>query len=190
MSGMRRWRATLTAAALVCFSTSCTMLTGASGSAEASLVAAGAANGGLTTSDSAAVAAVARTPHRAVTGSTEPDPEVLVLAVVVPARLYPGSSVPLDLTVSNTGRTPRTLDEATVTAAITTPRSTCRPDNFALVMGHGGDVSIPGAATVSLSSRGVPRRLWPVLEMRDTRRNQDACAGVTVTLRLTGRRAR
>lgn len=99
------------------------------------------------------------------------------------ALLYPGTSAAIDLVFDNrTGSTIR-VPTGGVTIGISTTRPGCSASNFAIVKGLGKALRVPAHAKVSLSSpRGIGRHFWPVITMRETRTNQDACEGVTVHL--------
>ena len=105
--------------------------------------------------------------------------------------LYPGISRPLDLTFTNTGSAPITIPAGNISArniTITSNAPGCASSNFAVAQGLTAAVTIPARQTtpVSLSALKVPQAQWPVIEMIDTKTNQDACQGTKLTLTYAG----
>jgi hypothetical protein len=171
-------------------STSCTVVTDASGDATASLLTADSRVGRFAVTVSSDNTMATPALHLAIAPSPLSGSATLVLSATAPALLYPGSTSPLDVTITNDGSEPALLDAASLSVAFATTTPMCGSSNFALVRGLGADVTIAPASTASLASLRVPRGLWPVLQMVETQRNQDACAGITVTLQLSGSTSR
>jgi hypothetical protein len=106
------------------------------------------------------------------------------------SSLYPGTSSPLDMTFTNPGSSPITIDTADLTSSnisITTNQPGCGSSNFQAT-GLGADVTIPADQfePISLSNLNVPQADWPVISMIDTNTNQDACEGASLTLTYSG----
>lgn len=109
----------------------------------------------------------------------------------LPSPLYPGTSQPLNLTFTNPNLAPITIPRGGISAGnitITTRAPGCASSNFAVTRGLTAAVTIPAGRTTptSLSALGVPKASWPVIEMVDTRTNQDACQDAKLTLTYAG----
>ena len=105
--------------------------------------------------------------------------------------LYPGTSLPLNMTFTNPGSLPITIPSGGISASnitITSNAPGCASSNFTVAQGLTAAVTIPGnqLTPTSLSALGVPQADWPVIKMIDTNTNQDACEGVKLTLTYSG----
>jgi hypothetical protein len=105
--------------------------------------------------------------------------------------LYPGTSLPLNMTFTNPNSAPITIPGGGISASNITITSTapgCASSNFTLVHGLTVAVTIPAnqLTPTSLSALGVPQANWPVIEMINTDANQDACQGAKLTLTYAG----
>jgi len=105
--------------------------------------------------------------------------------------LYPGTSLPLDMTFTNPNSSPITIPGGGISASnitITSNASGCASSNFTVAQGLTVAVTIPAnqVTATSLSALGVPRADWPVIKMIDTNTNQDACEGAKLTLTYSG----
>jgi len=105
--------------------------------------------------------------------------------------LYPGISLPLNLTFTNPGSLPITIPSGGISAGnitITSNAPGCASSNFAVAQGLTVAVTIPGnqLTPTSLSALGVPKADWPVIKMIETNTNQDACEGAKLTLTYSG----
>ncbi|HEV2374690.1 MAG TPA: hypothetical protein VGS19_21325 [Streptosporangiaceae bacterium] len=105
--------------------------------------------------------------------------------------LYPGTSLPLNMTFTNPGSLPITIPSGGISASnitITSNAPGCASSNFAVAQGLTVAVTIPGNQTTptSLSALGVPQADWPVIKMIETNTNQDACEGAKLTLTYSG----
>lgn len=103
----------------------------------------------------------------------------------------PGSSQPVDLTVSNPYDFPLRVTAVTVAigpAATATgnPVPGCGTENLVLTRDFQGPVVVPANSKRSLSSLGVAQDRWPVLTMPDLDVNQDACKHAVFPLTYTG----
>ena len=92
--------------------------------------------------------------------------------------LYPGTSQPVDLSITNPNPEPITVGSGSVSVVIT-PSAGCPASYFTLSQGS-FTVSIPAGSTKSLSDLGISNTNWPVISMIDTTTNQDACEGATL----------
>jgi hypothetical protein len=100
--------------------------------------------------------------------------------------VYPGgSSVPIDLAVTNTGSSAITVTSVAVKIAGAS-NAGCDTSNFSIASQLAASVSVPAGSTVSLSQAGVPSTQWPQIAMLDTAANQDACRGAAIDLAYTG----
>jgi len=100
--------------------------------------------------------------------------------------VYPGgSSVPIDLAVTNTGSSAITVTSVAVKIGGTS-NAGCDTSNFSIASQLAASVSVPAGSTVSLSQAGVPSIQWPQIAMLDTAANQDACRGAAIDLAYTG----
>jgi hypothetical protein len=107
------------------------------------------------------------------------------------SALYPGTSQPINLTFTNPNPDPITIPSGGIAPSnitITSSTSGCGSSNFAITQGLTTSVTIPaGQGTpVSLSALSVPQADWPVIEMIETHKNQDACQGAKLTLTYSG----
>jgi hypothetical protein len=100
--------------------------------------------------------------------------------------VYPGgSSVPIDLALTNTGSSAITVTSVAVKVAGAS-NAGCDTSNFSIASQLAASVSVPAGSTVSLSQAGVPSTQWPQIAMLDTAANQDACRGAAIDLAYTG----
>lgn len=105
--------------------------------------------------------------------------------------LYPGTSLPLNMTFTNPNSSPITISSGGISASnitITSNAPGCASSNFAVKQGLTSAVTIPAnqSTPISLSALGVPQADWPVIEMIETNTNQDACEGAKLTLTYSG----
>ena len=105
--------------------------------------------------------------------------------------LYPGTSLPLNMTFTNPGSLPITIASGGISASnitITSNAPGCASSNFTVAQGLTVAVTIPPnqLTPTSLSALGVPQADWPVIEMINTNTNQDACEGAKLTLTYSG----
>ncbi len=105
--------------------------------------------------------------------------------------LYPGISRPLNLTFLNLGSRPLRLRRRAISPAnitITSLTRGCPSSWFAVTRGLTAAVTVPSGhrGPVSLKTLGVPQGNWPVVTMRETHTNQDACQGAKLWLTFSG----
>lgn len=101
--------------------------------------------------------------------------------------LYPGTSQPLELSITNPNSQPITIASGGITIAISTTKAGCgAATNFAITHGLTASVTIPANSTRSLSALGVAMANWPVVAMIDTHANQNVCQATSLTLTYTG----
>lgn len=99
--------------------------------------------------------------------------------------LYPGSTAPLNLVLTNTFK--RDLDVASLHVAITgTSNHACTASNFAIVQYSGPTLVVPAHTQRSLIQLGVAPTATPKLKMLNLPTNQDACKNITINLKYTG----
>jgi hypothetical protein len=94
--------------------------------------------------------------------------------------LYPGTSQPVNLTITNPNPSP---DQLTVNSSslsvVVTPSAGCPTSYFTMNPGS-WSVTVPAGVTESLSTLGVSSANLPVIKMIDTGTNQDSCEGATL----------
>jgi len=105
--------------------------------------------------------------------------------------LYPGTSQPLNLTFTNPNSSSITIPSGGISASnimVTSTVPGCASSNFKVAQGLTVAITIPAnqLTPTSLSTLGVPRADWPVIEMIETNTNQDACEGAKLTLTYSG----
>jgi uncharacterized membrane protein len=102
--------------------------------------------------------------------------------------LAPGEAAqPIDLSISNPNNKPLPVTNLSMTVKSTSAGTACDASNFAVRQFSGPyPVAVPGGATKTLSSLGLPSTVWPSLQMVDLPRNQDACKNVAISLAYTG----
>src|SRR5665213_2378781 len=116
-------------------------------------------------------------------GSTV-NPQDYSMSGDAPTALTPGTSVTIDLRVSNPNSAPITL-VSTITT-VTTSDPLCGPANFTVTQRPTHAVTVPAGASATLSELGVAPVDRPVVTMVDTGANQDACQDVRLTLHYEG----
>jgi len=116
-------------------------------------------------------------------GSTV-NPQDYSMSGDAPTALTPGTSVTIDLRVSNPNSAPITL-VSTITT-VTTSDPLCGPANFTVTQRPTHAVTVPAGASATLSELGVAPVDRPVVTMVDTGANQDACQDVRLTLHYQG----
>jgi hypothetical protein len=105
--------------------------------------------------------------------------------------LYPGVNESLDLTFTNPNPDAITIisiPPGDITIGVDSSHPGCASANFTVTQGLTTSVTIPGSQStpISLSTLNVARADWPVVEMRETNTNQDACEGAQLTLTYSG----
>ena len=105
--------------------------------------------------------------------------------------LYPGTSLPLDMTFTNPNSSPITIPSGANSASnitITSNANGCASSNFTVAQSLTVAITIPAnqVTVISLSALGVPQADWPVIKMINTNTNQDACEGAKLTLTYSG----
>lgn len=101
------------------------------------------------------------------------------------APLSPGGApVPVDVVFDNPNRGPITITAVVLRLAGSEPAGCASAID--VVQQLRGTPVVPGTARRSLAELGVPQRDWPLLELRDTGTDQNACRGAALRLALTG----
>ena len=108
--------------------------------------------------------------------------------------LSPGTSLPLDLALTNPNKKQISISNLTVTIAGVTrsPAAVaanlpCGTADYAVVQYTGGyPLTVAGTSTARLSQLGASPSVMPHILMRDTSSNQDGCKGATLTLAYSG----
>lgn len=115
------------------------------------------------------------------------------LSGTVVQPLTPGTSVPLDLRLTNPGPRPVIVTGLTVavrsvdrTAAAVAAGLPCTPADYAVTAYTGGRLTLGAGRTTSLTGAGVRPAHLPRVTMLDTASDQDGCRGARLTLSLTG----
>jgi hypothetical protein len=111
----------------------------------------------------------------------------------VPTSLYPGASVPMNVSISNPFSFPIKVTSISVQPkAATTKNGQPNPScdgTVNLTLTHqftGSPVTIAAGATRSLSQLGVVSTNWPLLTMPNLPVNQDACKATSFAFDYTG----
>lgn len=106
-------------------------------------------------------------------------------------RLYPGASVPLDLTLTNPHAFAIRITQLTVTVEAGTTRAGCRGSENFTVSQYAGPYPVSLAPGSTRLGGLVPdRALWPRVGMLDLPHNQDGCKDAGLTLRYEGKAVR
>jgi hypothetical protein len=105
----------------------------------------------------------------------------------------PGTSQPLNLSITNPNSQPMQITNLTVAiqavikAATAPAAAPCSPADYAITQFSGNyPLTIAAGQTVSLSTLVPNSSLWPKLVMVNTTSNQDGCKGSSVSLSLSG----
>lgn len=119
-------------------------------------------------------------------------PDAFTIAGEVPVALAPGSSEPLDLTLTNLERKDLSITGLTVMlASVGGPRSSptlpCGDRDFSVQQFSGTTgFTLPAGATTSLSQLGFTPAQWPQVAMRNLPLNQNGCQGASLVLSFSG----
>jgi hypothetical protein len=162
-----------------CSGRTCVVTTNASGFATAPTFTANSTSGGYTVT--AAAVGVATPANFSLFNSLP-----FTIAGNVTAKLYPGTSQPVNVIITNPNPAPITIAANGITITLTTSQSGCASSNFAVTHGPAVSVTVPANSTMSLSQLGVSTPSWPVIAMIDTHTNQDHCQGAPLTITYTG----
>jgi hypothetical protein len=101
-------------------------------------------------------------------------------------RLYPGSSSPVDLVLTNPNPFDLRVTALRVRAGSETTHPDCRGDaNYAVAQYSGRYPLLLHPGDTRLSAL-VPSSVWPRVSMHDLRTNQDACQGAVLALDYSG----
>lgn len=121
-----------------------------------------------------------------VTGGGEP----FTISGDLGEELYPGATVPLNLSFTNPNRVPIQVTDVQVAIDhIDADHPGCTVDPNYAVAQFSGDYAtlvVPARRTTSLDDLGVPSTAWPQVSMVETNTNQNACLGAVLTLTYTG----
>lgn len=111
----------------------------------------------------------------------------------LPGRLSPGTSLPIDLRLTNPHRTKlRVRNLAVRVTGVHAPEADvsrpCTTGDFTVVplSAAQGIITLPASSTRSLSGLGVAAGRWPRVGMINRSVNQDGCKHATLTLGFTG----
>lgn len=103
----------------------------------------------------------------------------------------PGTSMPIDITLTNRHLVPLAVDGLSVTIArISAPHADnthpCSVGDFTIAPDSDiGVIRLAPHVTRSFSDLGISPALWPHVAMVNEPANQDGCKGATLTLRYT-----
>lgn len=112
----------------------------------------------------------------------------LVLGGDASSLLIPGSTSPINISITNRTSHPATLTGlqasiASVTAPLATTRYPCNTNDYVVnQFVPGRSFVAPALSTVTLSSLGFARSAWPSITMTASATDQRGCAGATVSL--------
>ncbi len=112
-----------------------------------------------------------------------------LIGSVVQPGLFPGATVPVNLTLTNPNSFPLEIQELTVRVerVSVTTATDCDPTNFRTRQFSGGyGVRLDATESTDLRRLGVDPTKWPQLTMLNLPRNQDGCKGAAVDLELRG----
>ncbi|MBC7677387.1 MAG: hypothetical protein H7233_00105 [Pseudorhodobacter sp.] len=104
----------------------------------------------------------------------------------------PGTSVPLNLTLTNDQGHPLSIDRLSVSLRdVDAPRSDadhpCTLDDFVVRQAPDGlGLVLPGEVSASLQTLGVPVTAQPHVSMLNTSHDQDGCKGASIRLDFLG----
>jgi hypothetical protein len=105
----------------------------------------------------------------------------------VPRRLYPGSSSPVDLVLTNPNSFDLKVTALHVRAGSETSNRDCRGDaNYAVAQYRGRYPLLLHPGDTRLSALAPNSSVWPRVSMHDLRTNQDACQGAVLALGYSG----
>jgi hypothetical protein len=96
----------------------------------------------------------------------------------------PGTSVVIDLQITNPNPEPITL--GSVSTSVTTTNADCTSANFPVTHALLRPVTVPALSSTTLSELGVAQSDWPTVAMLETGTDQDGCRNVPLTLHFTG----
>lgn len=139
------------------------------------------------TGTSTATSGNTSTGSRSTTTSSATTGTPFTMSVAVRKALYPGVSVPLNVSFANPNTDAITLDVLRVEID-DDGRSDCPMDvNFEVVqlVGDPDRVVVPGGGFTSLEDLGIADAEWPQLRMLAREANQNDCMGVSVDLTLS-----
>jgi hypothetical protein len=108
------------------------------------------------------------------------------------SSLYPGATVPLNLSLTNPYSWPISVLTVTITVAPGTTKNNVAnpscdgPTNVVVSQTFSGPVTIPANSTKSLQDLGIAQSQWPQVTMKDLGSNQDACKGTRFFFSYSG----
>jgi hypothetical protein len=129
----------------------------------------------------ALVAAVCLPPGASTSTGATPTSllDITAVALAAPEALFPGESVPVQVTVRNDTGQPFALDPRTIVGRVSSLPRGCRASWFTFEVGAREAIVVAGdGATVRATGR---------LELRDANTDQSACAGAHLMLFLSVR---
>ena len=102
------------------------------------------------------------------------------------SALRPGTTVPIDIRISNPHFYPIVVSDLTVRIASITPAhkgATCRASNYPLTQPHTFAVRVAAFSTVTMNSISASRAGWPSLHLTgDQAKLDNGCQGASITL--------
>ena len=108
---------------------------------------------------------------------------VLGISANLTSGFVPGQSQKVNLVLTNSFSTPVTVWGRVVKLVVGDSSLACpAASNFNVDQGLTVPVTVPANSTKTLSQLGVPRTAWPVIRMIETRTNQNACEGTTLSI--------
>jgi hypothetical protein len=119
-------------------------------------------------------------------------PDAFTIAGDPPELLTPGTSAPLDLSLTNRESFDIAISDLTATvASVSAPRSDpshpCGVADFS-AKGFSGPAgfTLPASSTVSLGELGFASSEWPRIAMLERSTNQDGCKQASLSLSFSG----
>jgi hypothetical protein len=107
----------------------------------------------------------------------------LMVSGNLPGPLNPGETEYVNLTVTNSYSSPVTLPAHLLRVYLSGGTTQCPlVTNFIVKHGITADITIPASTTTTLSAIGIPKIVWPAVQMLETHTNQDACQGIPLAV--------
>jgi hypothetical protein len=128
---------------------------------------------------------VGREQQPAITGATTG--RNFLISSDVPTLLFPGATVPVNLTLSNPNTFGIEIRTLTIRIEKVDAGTGCRVDDFGTRQFSGSyGLQVHSTETTDLDTLGIEPGNWPQVMMIDKSQNQDGCKGVVVELSLGG----
>ena len=102
------------------------------------------------------------------------------------AALSPGTSAPLNLSLTNPNPQTLTVTNLTITVASTSAGAACAPSNFTVTPFTKYPLTLAGNSSTTLTQAGIADADLPRIGLIDLPQNQDGCRRVTINLAYSG----